>query len=68
MRYAASRYSREQSELTRDLYIAEALRQQGRGFYLTESLIDVLGIRRDDADDRSAEDIIDDIAERLGAQ
>ncbi len=65
MRYAFSRYNHDQTELICNLYIAEALRQQGRGFYLTRSLGDILGIGRDEPNDRTAEEIIDDVIERM---
>ena len=66
MRYAFSRYNHEQIELICNLYIAEALRQQGRGYYLTRSLGDILGISKDEQSDRTAEEIIDDVIERMG--
>lgn len=50
-----------------NIYMAEALRQQGRGFYLTKSLGDVLGISHDNAEDRTAEEIIDDVIGRMEA-
>lgn len=67
VRYAFSRYNKQQVELIRDMYIAEALRQQGRGFYLTRSLSDVLGIGHDSKEDRTAEEIIDDVISRMEA-
>ena len=66
MRYAISRYNREQTDLICKIYIAEALRESGRGYYLTRSLSTILGLDQE-AEDRSAEEIIDDVIERLGA-
>lgn len=63
VRYVIARYNHVQTQLTRDIYIADALRESGRGYYLTTRLSDILFPPK--TSDKSAEDIIDDIASRL---
>lgn len=66
MRYALSCYNREQTNLIRDIYIAEAVRQLGRGCTIGVSLSELLGLDKG-KEDRTAEEIIDDVIGRLEA-
>lgn len=64
MRYAIARYNEKQTRLTCAIYVADALRESGRGYYLTKRLSDVLFGSKEE---RTAEEIIDDITSRLEA-
>ena len=64
VRYTIARYNQSQTRLTCAMYIAKALQEAGRGYYLTTGLMEVLNPNAG-TKDRSAEEIIDDIASRL---
>lgn len=67
VRYVTCKYATRQIDMLCVSYIAESARGVAKGYYLTESLMEKVDRAYHPRPERSAQEIIDDVAARLEA-
>ena len=74
MRYVVSKYKEQQKEMAYRVYVTECLRittentaKQSRGSYIDKPFTDFIGNNKP-KDERTAEEIIADVAKRAGLE
>lgn len=66
MRYVVARYNSIQREEAYRIYISDTLYHQGRQECLTKRYADIIGLGHEETDERSGNEIAEDIISRMG--